>query len=81
MYVKKEFRRRGIANQLMEHVLTYAEENGHQEIGLITSITQIPARRLYAKFGFETRLNYQKKLFGGLCFLDELFLTKKLAKT
>ena len=65
----------------MEHVLTCGEESKYQEISLITPQTQIPARRLYAKYGFETRLKYQKKLFGGLCFLDELFLTKKLAKT
>ncbi|MCK5941140.1 MAG: GNAT family N-acetyltransferase [Planctomycetes bacterium] len=46
--------RRGVAAQLMEHVLAVAAERGYQRLSLETGNTEAfaPARRLYQRFGF-----------------------------
>ena len=62
--VKKIFRRQGIANKLIEAVLEYASEKYAKYINLEVRISNIPARSLYKKYGFEeigVRKNFYSK--------------------
>ncbi|MDR0846799.1 MAG: ribosomal protein S18-alanine N-acetyltransferase [Lactobacillales bacterium] len=57
---KPEFRRQGVANGLLAHLL---KENEDAKIFLEVRVTNEPARKLYEKFGFKeinTRKNYYK---------------------
>lgn len=53
LYVLKEFRRKKIAWQLLEHVAAWTKKNGASEIHLATAIPNTEAQGLYKKFGFK----------------------------
>jgi RimJ/RimL family protein N-acetyltransferase len=54
MYVRKEFRGRGIARQLLEETLRRAKSiSGIEQINLIVVADNLGAARLYRQFGFE----------------------------
>lgn len=62
--VKESFRRQGIANKLIESVLAYANEKHAKYINLEVRTSNIPARSLYKKYGFEeigVRKNFYNK--------------------
>ncbi|MFM7709905.1 MAG: GNAT family N-acetyltransferase [Ferruginibacter sp.] len=52
MYVNPDYRRRGLAQQLMEVSLKFAKQAGYQIVRLDTLCTMIPAMTLYRKNGF-----------------------------
>jgi putative acetyltransferase len=52
MYVNPDYRRRGVAQQLMDVSLTFAKQAGYQTVRLDTLCTMIPAMTLYRKNGF-----------------------------
>jgi len=52
MYVRPEFRGRGIAQDLLEASLAFVKEAGYQKIRLDTLDTMLPAMTLYEKNGF-----------------------------
>lgn len=55
MRTAAEFLRRGVARQLLQHILEVASERGYQRLSLETGsmIGFKPARELYASFGFD----------------------------
>jgi ribosomal protein S18 acetylase RimI-like enzyme len=52
MIVKKEFRNRGIAGMLIDHMVDYARELGYKEMSLGVNVDNLAARHLYEKKGF-----------------------------
>jgi len=52
MYVNPDYRRRGVAQQLMDVSLMFAKQAGYQSVRLDTLCTMIPAMTLYRKNGF-----------------------------
>ncbi|HTJ51286.1 MAG TPA: GNAT family N-acetyltransferase [Cyclobacteriaceae bacterium] len=61
MYVSKEFRGRGIAKELMEELIKRVKTiSGIEQINLIVIASNVKAKQLYEKFGFQkfgTELN------------------------
>ena len=55
MRIAWAYQRRGIASQLLRHIIAEAIERGFRRLSLETGSMPFfePARRLYAKFGFE----------------------------
>ncbi|MBP2110566.1 GNAT family N-acetyltransferase [Paenibacillus silagei] len=53
LYVASEFRNKGIAKALMNHVIDLANEKKATRIQLDTDADNIPASSLYVSFGFE----------------------------
>ena len=49
------FRRRGIARQMLEHIINEAQQRNYQRLSLETGSMPFfePARQLYASFGFQ----------------------------
>jgi putative acetyltransferase len=48
------FRRKGVAAQILQFILNYAEDYGYSQVSLETGSMDafIPARKMYEKFGF-----------------------------
>ena len=62
--VKVKFRRKGVANKLIEKVLSYAKEKEASYINLEVRPSNMPARSLYIKYGFDEigiRKNFYSK--------------------
>jgi len=55
MRTSHEFRRKGVATQMMQHILAEAESRNYERLSLETGSMAYfaPARRLYESFGFE----------------------------
>ena len=55
MRTANTFLRRGVASQLLQHILAVAAERGYQRLSLETGsmVGFQPARELYARFGFD----------------------------
>lgn len=55
MHTAAHLRGRGVARQLLEHIIATARERGYRRLSLETGATEhfLPARSLYAGFGFE----------------------------
>lgn len=55
MRTSREFRRRGVAARMLEHVVKEARSRGYHRLSLETGAMEFfePARILYHKFGFE----------------------------
>lgn len=51
--VKKEFRRMGIGKMLLSEAIKRLEGRGKRKIILEVRVSNIPAQKLYKKFGFE----------------------------
>lgn len=58
MFVKKEFRRKGIAEKILKELEQWAKESGFSECVLETGKRQPEAIRLYQKSGYEKIPNY-----------------------
>lgn len=54
MYIKKEYRCKGISKKLLEIVECYAKEQGCHTLFLDTRITLEPAVSIYRSWGFNT---------------------------
>ncbi|MCL1066875.1 GNAT family N-acetyltransferase [Shewanella olleyana] len=54
MRVANQFRRRGVAKELLSHMLAFAKKQGYQTINLETGSMDFfaPARQLYSEHGF-----------------------------
>src|SRR5262249_9979463 len=55
MRIASSHRRKGVAKQLLQHILSEAKQRGYTRVSLETGSMDffIPARTLYASFGFE----------------------------
>jgi putative acetyltransferase len=52
MFVRPTYQRRGLAEAMLRRLAEHAKENGRTTLRLETGIHQIPAVKLYEKFGF-----------------------------
>ncbi len=63
LYVDAAFRGQGIGTQLMEHVERYLRTNRCDVVKVEVFVPNLPARRLYEKFGYQHRdIDSMKKL-------------------
>ena len=55
MRTRSSHRRKGVAKEMVHHILTEARRRGYRRLSLETGSTEAfaPARRLYEKFGFD----------------------------
>ncbi|MEM8811246.1 MAG: GNAT family N-acetyltransferase [Pseudomonadota bacterium] len=55
MHTASDFRRRGVAAALLEHIIAEAQERGYRRLSLETGTVDAyaPARSLYARHGFD----------------------------
>jgi len=55
MRTSREYRRKGVGVLILQHIIAEAAQRGYRRLSLETGSMDyfIPARRLYAKFGFE----------------------------
>ncbi len=53
MRVNKKFQGQGIGSKILEKLINRAKELGYHKLVLDTSVKQIPAQKLYEKFGFK----------------------------
>jgi GNAT superfamily N-acetyltransferase len=70
MYVRPEFRNRGIARALAEHVIGEAKARGYSRIRLGTLTSMEPAQRLYESLGFKPIDAYRAIEFGDTLFYE-----------
>lgn len=65
MFVDREFRGRGVGGALVEAAIVWSRESGAHKIALAVWAHNLPARGLYAKYGFETegirRRHYRRR--------------------
>ena len=64
VYVPPEYRRKGIATELMEYVIQTAEDLSVPRIELTVVGINLPAIKLYNKFGFFTSFYYMNRKVG-----------------
>jgi putative acetyltransferase len=69
-------RRKGVAKQLLQHMLSVAKQRGYTRVSLETGSMDffIPARTLYASFGFE----YCPPFADYIADPNSVFMTKEL---
>jgi ribosomal protein S18 acetylase RimI-like enzyme len=61
IFVKKEFRGKGIGKILLEKAQSYCREKGYSRILLMVSVNNANAIELYNKSGFKTEQMYMGK--------------------
>lgn len=61
LYVKQEFRKRGVADHLIRAVIDFSKLTNRKKIFLSTAVDNIVAQQLYEKIGFvkDDFLNYE----------------------
>lgn len=76
LVISPEFYRKSVATKLLQFAEDFAKENGYKVIRLDTSISNIPAQKLYEKFGYkragliDLELNFTDNMF--LCYEKEV---------
>ena len=66
MAVRRKFRQRGIARQLLETAVSFCREHCYKRIELITTDIHAAAMKLYKKYGFRCRSYQPRYYLGGL---------------
>ncbi len=61
IFVKEEFRGKGIGTVLMEKAESFCRERGYSRIGLMVSSDNQPAIKLYTKMGFKAEQMFMEK--------------------
>lgn len=76
MRTASSHRRKGVAKQLLQHMLYEAKQRGYTRVSLETGSMDffIPARELYASFGFQ----YCPPFAGYIEDANSVFMTKEL---
>ncbi len=61
LYVAKNYRKLGVAQHLIEHVIEYSKNTGRKKVLLSTAYDNLTAQRLYEKIGFskDDYFNYE----------------------
>ena len=62
IFVKEEFRGKGIGKILLEKAESYCREKGYSRILLMVSVNNETATRLYSKMGFKAEQTYMAKV-------------------
>jgi RimJ/RimL family protein N-acetyltransferase len=79
VYVRKEYRGKGVGKKLIETVLTEIQNlKGIKVINVGINPTQKAARHLYRKYGFKTVAHFKKAMFINDKFYDALIMEKHL---
>ena len=73
--VKKDFRKKGIGNELLEQLIKLAKENGKDKITLEVNSTNLAAIKLYEKNGFKN-VGFRRKYYNNT--YDANIMTLKL---
>jgi ribosomal protein S18 acetylase RimI-like enzyme len=76
--VLKEYRGIGIGNALMDYGINWAKVNNYEKISLSVFSTNIPAIKLYKKFGFEVEGVKKKEFKIEGKYVDEICMGKFL---
>jgi len=72
MYVSKEFRGQGIARDLLQEVIKRVKAiPGIEQINLVVIATNLRAKQLYEKFGFENFGTERNSIKWGNRYFDE----------
>lgn len=77
VYIKKEYRGKGLAKELITHVEHELKADGIREIDLIVNKDKIEAVALYRKLGYELVRETEEKMGDGTIY-PCLFMTKQL---
>ena len=72
MYIKPDFRRKGVGQEIMNILCTRAKLNGYRLIRLDTLDTMIPAIKLYSKNGFYNIEAYCFNPNKGVVYMEKL---------
>lgn len=79
VYVLKDYRRRGIANALLNELIRISKEiNDLEKLTLMVNNSQIEAIEMYKKFGFTERGVLKKDLKVGEKYLDTIIMELNL---
>ena len=70
MYVRPDFRNRGIARALATHVISEARARGYERLRLGTLKSMVPAQKLYTSLGFKPVDPYRPIEFGDTLFYE-----------
>ena len=62
IFVKEEFRGKGIGKKLLEEAESYCREKRYSRILLMVSVNNVEAIRLYNKMGFKAEQTYMGKV-------------------
>lgn len=73
--VRKDFRKKGIGNELLTELIKLAKENGKEKITLEVNNTNLEAIKLYEKNGFKN-VGFRKKYYNNT--YDANIMTLKL---
>lgn len=73
--IKKDFRNNGIGSLLLDYLISYSKSINLKTITLEVNEINIPAIKLYEKFGFE-KLGIRKKYYNGKN--DAIIMSKKI---
>ena len=71
MYVRKEYRGKGIGKQLAEEVIKRAKEIGYKKMRLDTLRSMTTAIRIYKKLGFEEIGAYRYNPFENAMYMEK----------
>lgn len=71
MYIKSDYRRKGIGQEIMNILCTHAKLNGYTLMRLDTLDTMIPAIKLYSNNGFYTIDAYYHNPNEGVVYMEK----------
>jgi ribosomal protein S18 acetylase RimI-like enzyme len=74
VYVPERFRRRGVADALMQSAMAYLHKTKVRNVTLYVSADNIAAQKLYARFGFSVCGQLRRELNVDGSFSDELIM-------
>ena len=79
VYVSPPYRRKKVAEKLMETLLAYAEQwEGIEQLDLMVASRNLPAKNLYQRFGFELYGTEIRSMKAGERYIDEDLMVKFL---
>lgn len=71
LYVRQQYRSKGIGDKLIEVLLAIATEKGYKKMVLDTLERLQPAIRLYVKYGFVNTSAYYKNPLPGVVYMEK----------
>lgn len=72
LYVRPEYRKYGIGNELVKSLLLDAKRNGYKKMVLDTLSRLRPAIELYRRHGFENTSAYYQNPLPGVVYMEKL---------
>jgi ribosomal protein S18 acetylase RimI-like enzyme len=78
VYVREDFRRRGVAQTLMQSAMEHVRAMGAMSATLTVTADNIAARKLYEQFGFAVCGQLERELNVDGSFSDELLMRARI---